>query len=76
MHRRFWKDFCVHEAKYILRQHFIHIRTGDDMSAGNHLRVELETSELLLSDIVTLQEELAGFIIDHVANPDAEFSII
>ena len=39
-------------------------------------RIELRTSELLLSDIVALQEELAGFIVDHVANPDAEFCVI
>jgi len=132
VYRPFWKDFIVSEAKYILRQpsgndycgfyvmHFIHIHTGDDMSAGEDLvsyvqyfntfywfsffvaafkitwlsekifsilihslcshsllqRVELRTSELLQSDIVALQEELAGFIIYHVANPDAEFCVI
>ena len=39
-------------------------------------RIELRTLELLLSDIVALQEELAGFIVDHAANPDGEFCVI
>jgi hypothetical protein len=38
--------------------------------------VELGTSELLLSDILALQEELAGFILDHVVNPGAEFCLV
>ena len=49
VHRPFWKDFIVSEAKYILRQpsgndycefyvmHLIHVHTGDDMSACEHL---------------------------------------
>ena len=49
VYRPFWKDFIVSKAKYILRQpsgndycgfyvmHFIHIHTGDDMSAGEDL---------------------------------------
>jgi hypothetical protein len=40
---------------------------------------ELGTSELLLSDILALQalqEELAGFIVDHVVNTGGEFYLI
>jgi hypothetical protein len=39
-------------------------------------RGKLGTSELLLSDILALQEELAGFIMDHVVNPGAEFCLV
>lgn len=52
------------------------IMHGNGLPLGYAKRVELRTSELLLSDIVSLQEELAGFIVDHVANQDAEFCVI
>ncbi|PVH38813.1 hypothetical protein PAHAL_5G359200 [Panicum hallii] len=78
-------DFIVRDAKYVQRQplgndhcefyvmHFMHVHSGDDMTVANR---KLGTSELLLSDILALQEELAGFIMDHVVNPGAEFCLI
>jgi hypothetical protein len=37
---------------------------------------KLGTSKLLLSDIIALEEELAGFIVDNIVNPGAEFCLI
>jgi hypothetical protein len=39
-------------------------------------REELGTSELLLSDILALEEEPVGFIVDHVVNQGAKFCLI
>ncbi|KAG2577077.1 hypothetical protein PVAP13_6NG080030 [Panicum virgatum] len=66
IHRPFWGDFTVEEAKYILKQppgndhygfyvmHYMHCYTDDCRSA-----------EML----VALQEELAGWLVDYVVKP-------
>jgi hypothetical protein len=39
-------------------------------------RLSLGASELLLSEIMAVQEELPRFIMDHVVRPGAEFCIM
>ena len=115
IHRPFWGDFTVEEAKYILKQppgndhcgfyvmHYMHCYTGDCRSAEmvcmkwlidicscvlNYLtclisccviffqNTELDSRELLMGELVTLQEELAGWLVDYVVKPGSEYSII
>ena len=37
---------------------------------------ELSTGELLMGELVALQEELAGWLVDYVVKPGSEYSII
>jgi hypothetical protein len=37
---------------------------------------ELHTSELLLSELVALQEQLAGWLVDYVVKPGAEHNTL
>ena len=37
---------------------------------------ELCTGELLMGELVALQEELAGWLVDYVVKPGSEYSII
>ena len=116
IHRPFWGDFTVEEAKYILKQppgndhcgfyvmHYMHCYTGDCRSAEmvcmkwlidicscvlNYLtcliscccviffqNTELDSGELLMGELVALQEELAGWLVDYVVKPGSEYSII
>jgi len=86
IHRPFWGDFTVEEAKYILKQppgndhcgfyvmHYMHCYTGDCRSA--EMNTELDSRELLMGELVALQEELAGWLVDYVVKPGSEYSII
>ncbi|KAG2629994.1 hypothetical protein PVAP13_3KG472402 [Panicum virgatum] len=86
IHRPFWGDFTVEEAKYILKQppgndhcgfyvmHYMHCYTGDCRSA--EMNIELDSGELLMGELVALQEELAGWLVDYVVKPGSEYSII
>ena len=37
---------------------------------------ELSTSELIYGDLVALQEQLAGWLVDYIVKPGAECNII
>ena len=37
---------------------------------------ELDSHELLMGELVALQEELAGWLVDYVVKPGSEYSII
>lgn len=37
---------------------------------------ELDSGELLMGELVALQEELAGWLVDYVVKPGSEYSII
>ncbi|KAG2584011.1 hypothetical protein PVAP13_6KG256506 [Panicum virgatum] len=86
IHRPFWGDFTVEEAKYILKQppgndhcgfyvmHYMHCYTGDCRSA--EMNTELDSRELLMGELVELQEELAGWLVDYVVKPGSEYNII
>ena len=37
---------------------------------------ELDSRELLMGELVALQEELAGWLVDYVVKPGSEYSII
>jgi len=37
---------------------------------------ELSTDELLMGELVALQEQLAGWLVDYVVEPGSEYSII
>ncbi|KAG2562468.1 hypothetical protein PVAP13_8KG074601 [Panicum virgatum] len=86
IHRPFWGDFTVEEAKYILKQppgndhcgfyvmHYMHCYTGDCRSA--EMNTELDSRELLMGELVALQEELAGWLVDYVVKPGSKYSII
>ena len=37
---------------------------------------ELSTDELLMGELVALQEQLAGWLVDYVVKPGSEYSII
>ncbi|KAL6619930.1 hypothetical protein ACP70R_035069 [Stipagrostis hirtigluma subsp. patula] len=68
-----------HCGFYAMR--FMHNYTGDytsatDFEASKIKRVELRTSELLLSDILSLQEELAGFILNEVVTEGGKYCVI
>jgi hypothetical protein len=39
-------------------------------------KVELHTFELLLSELVALQEQLAGWLVHYVMKPGAEYNIL
>ena len=38
--------------------------------------IELNTSELLLAELVALQKQLARWLVDYIVKPGVEYSII
>ncbi|KAG2534049.1 hypothetical protein PVAP13_9NG227722, partial [Panicum virgatum] len=68
IHRPFWGDFTVEEAKYILKQ-----PSGNDhcgfykrRNGWYEMNTEVDSGELLMGELVALQEELAGWLVDYV----------
>jgi len=55
--------------------HYMHYSYSGDCRSPE-MNTELSTDELLMGELVALQEQLAGWLVDYVVEPGSEYSII